>query len=101
MDAKYFCTTVQSELVGLKSRVYDIISTVDSMPGEKKSELQGKIPELHKMVADLSRMVDELKVACPADFSSEKGAIEAKKNELVEKIDFWDSTNIPGGYVGG
>lgn len=101
MDAKYFCTTMQSELVGLKSRVYDIISEVEKMPKEKKSGLQEKLPELHSLVSELAHMVDELKVACPADFSSEKKSIEAKKAELMKKIDIWDSKHIAGGYVGG
>jgi len=101
MDAKYFCTTMQSDLVGLKSRVYDILSAVEKMPKDKKAGLQGKLPELHGLVAELARMVDELRVACPADFTAEKKAIEKKRKELMEKINVWDSEHIAGGYVGG
>jgi hypothetical protein len=101
MDAKYFCTTMQSDLVGLKSRLYDIISGVEKMPAEKKGDAQKNLSELHALVAEIAHMVDELKVACPADFTNEKSAIEAKKQELMEKINVWDAEHIAGGYVGG
>jgi hypothetical protein len=101
MDAKYFCTTMQSELVGLKSRVYDIISTIETMPAEKRGGLQEKLPEFHSLIGEIAHMVDELKMACPAEFSSEKKAIEAKKEELMEKMNVWDAEHIAGGYVGG
>lgn len=101
MDAKYFCTTMQSELVGMKSRVYDIISAVEKMPADKRETARKNLSELHKMVADLSHMIDELKMACPLEFSKERSEIEAKKNKLMEKINVWDAEHIPGGYVGG
>jgi hypothetical protein len=101
MDAKYFCTTMQSELTGIKARVYDIIHSVEKMPQENKDALTPKIPELYTLVEGLSKKLDELNTLCPADWSAQKKEIEEKKEGLVEKINYWDAEHIAAGFLGG
>lgn len=101
MDAKYYCDTMQTELVGLKARVYDIIRSMEKMPPDRKNALSRQMGELHGLVGDLSRKIDNLKMVCPADWSTERKEIEATRKELLEKIDIWDKEHIAGGYVGG
>jgi hypothetical protein len=52
-------------------------------------------------VGDLSRRIDRLMTECPADWSKAKMEIEEMKEQLREKINWWDATHIAGGYVGG
>jgi hypothetical protein len=41
-------------------------------------------------------MNKKLEKACPLDWSKEKKEIEARKTELIEKIDIWDSEHLAG-----
>lgn len=101
MDPKYYCDVMQSELTGLKGRIYNIIAAVDKMPTDKKGNLAPEISDLHALVADLGKKIDDLKRECPADWDAHKKEIEAKKEALMAKINWWDETHIAGGYVGG
>jgi hypothetical protein len=101
MDAKYYCDVMQSELTGMKARIYNIIAAVDKMPDGKKSELGPELSEMHSLVADLSGKIDSLKNECPVDWDSEKSEINQKKAALLAKIQWWDEEHIAGGYVGG
>ncbi len=101
MDAKYYCDHMQSELTGLKARVYNIIAAVDGMDEGKKAGLASEVSALHGMVAELSGQIDSLKNQCPADWSAEKSEIEKQRAALLAKINWWDEEHIAGGYVGG
>ena len=101
MDPKYYCDVMQSELTGMKGRIYNIIAAVDKMPAEKKENLAPEISDLHSLVADLGGKIDDLKKECPADWSGYKDEIEKKKAALIAKINWWDEEHIAGGWVGG
>ena len=101
MDIKYYCESMYSELTGMKARIYDILRVIDQMPVEARAKIRPQTSELHILVGDLSRRIDRLMTECPADWSKAKMEIEDKKQELVEKINWWDATHIAGGYVGG
>ncbi len=101
MDATYFCGTMQSELTYLKARTYDIMRAVEKMKDEKKQTLSAQFTDLHALIEQLTDMINQLSKECPADWSKEKKQIEAKKAELVEKINIWDAEHIAGGWVGG
>jgi hypothetical protein len=99
MDAKHYCSTVNTELTALKARAYDIMRQVDKM--ENKEKLFPQFSELHGLVDDLNVAINKLSAECPADYSAAKNDIQAKKDALWAKIDWWDKDHIAGGYVGG
>ncbi|MFC1657500.1 hypothetical protein ACFL2P_02895 [Candidatus Moduliflexota bacterium] len=101
MDPKYYCDVMQSELTGLKGRIYNIIAAVDKMPQEKKGSLAPEISDLHGLVSELSGKIDDLKKECPVDWDPHRKEIEEKKSALIAKINWWDEEHIAGGYVGG
>jgi len=101
MDSDYFCGTVQSELTYLKARVYDIMRAIEKMKDDKKKTLSANFTDLTALIEQLTDMTNKLSKACPADWRKEKKEIEAKKAELVKKIDYWDAEHIAGGWVGG
>jgi hypothetical protein len=90
-----------SELTGMKARLYDILRVIDQMPVEARAKIRPQTSELHILVGDLSRRIDRLMTECPADWSKAKMEIEEIKEQLTEKINWWDATHIAGGYVGG
>jgi hypothetical protein len=101
MDIKYYCDSMYSELTGMKARLYDILRIIEQMPREEQAKIRPQTSELHIMVGDLSRRIDRLMKECPADWSKEKLEIEDLKDQLADKINWWDAAHITGGYVGG
>jgi len=101
MDIKVYCDSMYAELTGMKARLYDILRVIEQMPREEQAKIRPQTSELHILVGDLSRRIDRLMTECPADWSKEKLEIEELKEQLVEKINWWDATHIAGGYVGG
>ena len=96
MDVNSFCGMMQSEITSLKARVYDIMRSVEKIKDKKKKEKAAELTHLHDLIEHLSEMNDKLAKECPLDWSKEKKEIEAKKLELTEKIDIWDSEHLAG-----
>ncbi len=101
MDLKYYCESMYAELTGMKARIYDILRVIDQMPRETQAKIRLQTRELDFLVGDLSRRIDRLMTECPADWSKAKREIEDLKEQLKEKINWWDKTHIAGGYLGG
>ena len=101
MDIKDYCDSTYAELTGMKARLYDILTVIDQMTREAQARIRPQTHELHIMVGDLSRRIDQLMKECPADWSKAKMEIEELKDQLKEKINWWDKTHIAGGYLGG
>jgi hypothetical protein len=101
MDPKYYCESMYVELTGMKARIYDILRVIDQMPRETQAKIRLQTRELDFLVGDLSRRIDRLMTECPADWSKAKMEIEELKDQLKEKINWWDKTHIAGGYLGG
>jgi hypothetical protein len=96
MDVDSFCGMMQSEITSLKARVYDIMRSVEKIKDKKKKKKAAELTDLHALLEHLSEMNNKLAKECPLDWSQEKKAIEAKKTELIEKIDIWDSEHLAG-----
>ena len=101
MDIKDYCDSTYAELTGMKARLYDILRVIDQMPREAQAKIRPQTHELHILVGDLSRRIDRLMTECPADWSKAKMEIEEIKEQLREKINWWDATHIGEGYLGG
>ena len=101
MDIRDYCDSMYAELTGMKARLYDILRVIERMPREEQAKIRPQTEELHLLVGDLSRKIDRLLLECPADWSQAKEEIETMKEKLAEKIEWWDESNIAGGYVGG
>ena len=101
MDARYYCESMQSELTGMKARIYNIIREIDKMPDSDRQRLWPQIPELYNVMDELSTRLDELKAECPSDWTQQKSEIEAKAEAARKKINYWDAEHIPAGYYSG
>ena len=101
MDIRTYCDSMYAELTGMKAKVYDILRVIERMPREERAKIRLQTDELQFLVGDLSRRIDRLMQECPADWSKDKLVIEELKEQLAEKIDWWDASHIAGGYLGG
>lgn len=101
MEIRDYCDSMYAELTGMKAKVYDILRVIERMPREERAKIRFQTGELQILVGDLSRRIDRLMQECPADWSKAKMEIEELKDQLVEKIDWWDASHIAGGYLGG
>ena len=101
MDIRNYCDSMYAELTGMKAKVYDILRVIERMPREERAKIRFQTDELQILVGDLSRRIDRLMQECPADWSKAKMEIEELKEQLAEKIDWWDASHIAGGYLGG
>jgi hypothetical protein len=96
MDVNSFCGLMQSDIISLKGRVYDIMQAIENIKDKKKRAEVLQLMNLQTLIAQLSEMNDRLAKECPLDWSREKRDIETKRTELHEKIDMWDSGHIAG-----
>ena len=101
MDIRSYCDSMYAELTGMKAKVYDILRVIERMPQEERAKIRFQTDELQILVGDLSRRIDRLMQECPADWSKAKMEIEELKDQLAEKIDWWDASHIGEGYLGG
>ena len=101
MEIRNYCDSMYAELTGMKEKVYDILRVIERMPREERAKIRFQTDELQILVGDLSRRIDRLMQECPADWSKAKMEIEELKDQLVEKIDWWDASHIAEGYLGG
>jgi hypothetical protein len=76
MDAKSYCDSVGHELTGLKARLYDTIRKAESVSGDQKGRVQPLLGELNTIMDDLDARIARLARECPADFSSDRTAID-------------------------
>jgi hypothetical protein len=96
MDMHFFCGMIQSEINSFKARGYDIMLAVEKAKDDKKETLAAQLSDLHSLIEHLTEMNWKLEKECPLDWSLEKKEIEAKKTELLHKIDIWDSEHLAG-----
>jgi len=101
MEIRAYCDSMYAELTGMKDKVYDILRVIERMPREERAKIRFQTDELQILVGDLSRRIDRLMQECPADWSKAKMEIEELKDQLAEKIDWWDASHIGEGYLGG
>ena len=101
MEIRNYCDSMYAELTGMKAKVYDILRVIERMPREERAKIRFQTDELQILVGDLSRRIDRLMQECPADWSKAKMEIEELKEQLAEKIDWWDASHIGEGYLGG
>jgi hypothetical protein len=79
MDAKAYCDHAYMELTELKAKIYDIFKGLSRQPDEVRARLKDQTDELHALVDDLTKRLNELKTQCPTDWRPHKLEIEAKK----------------------
>ena len=86
MDATAYCDTLEAHLTGWKAKLYDAIRVVDRLPEKEKETVFASIRGLHSIVDQIDAEVEQLRTACPADWSPNRQNLVAKMAELQQSL---------------
>ncbi|MFP4476797.1 MAG: hypothetical protein ACLFOY_14660 [Desulfatibacillaceae bacterium] len=87
MDANEYCTQVHRQLTGLKAGLYDVMQRVDSLPTDERNQFQNQVDTLKKLTSELDDGLEQLRTACPADWSPNKKEMDARLKELRSTLE--------------
>jgi hypothetical protein len=86
MDVNAYCDTLEQQLSGWKAKLYDVIRIVDQLSGENKETVYPSIRGLHTIVDEIDSELEQLRTACPADWSPNRQYLDAKMAELQRTL---------------
>ena len=86
MDVKSYCDILQRQLTAWKAKIYDVIHVVDKLPDVEKDHVVPSIRSLHAIVEEIDTQLEQLIVACPADWSPNRQTIDDKMSELQQTL---------------
>jgi len=86
MDVTSYCNTLEKHLTEWKALIYDVIRTVDNLPETEKEAVFPSIRSLHSIVEAIDAELEQLKTACPADWSPNRLSIDEKMAELQQTL---------------
>ena len=82
MNVSEYCDTLGKQLVLWKAKIYDVIQIVDKLPAIEKETLFPSIRSLHSIVEEIDRELEQLKIACPADWLPNRNTLDGKMSDL-------------------
>ncbi|MGD8963113.1 MAG: hypothetical protein PVF29_18085 [Desulfobacterales bacterium] len=86
MDATSYCDTLEEHLTGWKAKLYDVIRIVDRLPEKEKETVFSSIRGLNAIVDQIDTEVEQLRTACPADWSPNRQNLDSKMAELQKSL---------------
>jgi hypothetical protein len=86
MDATAYCDRLEEHLTGWKAKLYDVIRIVDRLPAKEKETVFSSIRGLHAIVDQIDDEVEQLRTACPADWSPNRLNLDSKMAELQQSL---------------
>ena len=86
MYATAYCDILEKHLTGWKAKLYDVIRIVDRLPEKDKETVFSSIRGLHSIVDQIDAEVEQLRTACPADWSPQRQNLDAKMAELQQSL---------------
>jgi hypothetical protein len=87
MDAKNYCRSIEVELYGWKAKMYDMVRKVDKLRSSDKEKVLARVEELHKSIADMEHLIEQLQTECPLEFGSEKRQIEETSSDMKKRYE--------------
>jgi hypothetical protein len=98
MDVNTYCDTLEKQFTEWKARLYDVIQIVNKLSEAEKETVSPSIRGLHSIVAEIDSEVEQLRTACPADWSPNRQTIDAKMAELQQTFNHL-SKNVGGPLI--
>jgi hypothetical protein len=86
MDVSAYCDTLEKQFAEWKARLYDVIHIVDKLSEGEKETVYPSIRGLHSIVEEIDSEVEQLRTACPADWSPNRQTIDDKMAELQQTL---------------
>ncbi len=98
MDLSTYCNTMENQLAGWKAKIYDVIRVVERLDAHQKEAAYPSLRGLQRMAVEIDDQLEQLKAACPAEWSASRRTLEAKMGEL-ERILKTLSDRIQGSLI--
>jgi hypothetical protein len=95
-----YCDTLDSELTQMKSKLLDIIKSIEAMSGPETQRLNPHVQHLRDIVNTIDWKLEIMMRVCPADWKGFGGKVESTASVQVEE-NAAELESIVGGYVGG
>ena len=86
MDVNSYCNNLERQLTEWKAKIYSVINVVDQLPVQEKEAAYSSIRGLNTIVDEIDNELEQLKSACPADWSPNRRTIEGKMSELQSTL---------------
>ena len=86
MDVTSYCDALGNHFTGWKARIYDVIRVVEKLPANEKETVYPSIRSLHAIVEEINVELEQLKTACPVDWSPNRKTIDEKMSELQNTL---------------
>ena len=86
MDVSAYCDTLEKQLSDWKAKLYDVIRIVDRLPEKEKETVFSSIRGLNAIVDQIDTEVEQLRTACPADWSPNRQNLDSKMAELQQSL---------------
>ena len=86
MDVSAYCDTLEKQLSEWKIRLNDVIRIVDKLSEGEKETVYPSIRGLHSIAEEIDTEVEQLRTACPADWSPNRQTIDDKMAELQQTL---------------
>ena len=68
MDMRRFCNTLSIELSSWRSKLYDVISHVETLPPSDRQHVAPDINTLRALISEIDDSLREMKTDCPVSF---------------------------------
>lgn len=86
MDVTAYCDSLEKQLTAWKAKLYDVIRVVDKLSDKDKESVFPSIRGLHSILDEIDSEVEQLRTACPADWSPNRQNIDDKLAELQQTL---------------
>ena len=103
MEAKDFCSAMESEMTSWKAKMYDAMRKIDQLGTAEKEKMLMNIQDLNMLMDDMAKRIEQLRTECPSDWSPikkelEQGSINmrGKYEETMNLIGQAAPVSIPG-----
>jgi len=92
MKAMNCCKTMEAELTAWKANVYDIVRSIEQLPGGEKDKILPNIEDLHILIAEMDDRIDRIRENCTPetgidDIRTEREAFDADISKLRVSAD--------------
>ncbi len=92
MKARNCCKTMEAELTAWKANVYDIVRSIENLPGGEKDKILPNIEDLHMLIAEMDDRIDGIRENCTPetgidDIRTERKAFDAGISKIRVSAD--------------
>ena len=86
METEAYCDRLEDQLVAWKAKIYDTIRVVHKLPPAEMEMAYSSIRSLHAIVDEIDDQREQLRTACPADWSPNRRTIDQKMSDLHDTL---------------